>query len=121
MIGIDQRAAFLAHRFSLEVELVGAVHERSRMASASVGSPVKSCHLSSGSSEVAMVERRVGRSSMISSRSRRWAAFIGVRPPFVEDEQVGSGEAGEGLGVAAVAAAEVELGEPSVAGAGRGR
>ena len=50
------------------------------MASAKVGSPMTSCHFSTGNWLVAMVERTPWRSSMISSRSRRFSALSLASP-----------------------------------------
>ena len=53
---------------------------RSRIASASVGSPTMSCHLSTGTWLVTTVERTPWRSSRTSSRSWRFSALNGAAP-----------------------------------------
>jgi hypothetical protein len=51
---------------------------RSRMPSASVGSPICSCHRETGSCEVRIVERAWHRSSQISQKSRRSSSDNGA-------------------------------------------
>ena len=81
------------------------------MASAKVGSPMTSCHFSTGRWLVTMVEWTPWRSSRTSSRSCRCSALSKESPPVVEHEDLGLGERFEQFRVASVGAGDGERGE----------
>lgn len=79
---------------------------RSRMASARVGSPMTSCHWSTGIWLVRIVEPRPRRSSRISKRSTRWFAVRTDRPQSSRISEVDAAERLQQQSVAAIAPGE---------------
>ena len=69
---------------------------RSKMPSATVGSPSASCHMATGSWLVTMVDRSRARSSMTSSRSARLVGVERSEQEVVDGQDVDAGPGGHG-------------------------
>jgi hypothetical protein len=84
---------------------------RSKIASPSVGSPITSCQVATGSWLVIRIEARPCRSSTISHEVAPLAGGEAVGSPVVEYEEIDPDQHSEQLCEAAVAVSEIEIGE----------